>query len=54
METMPSRFIRDGARMEKLKSNVAVEVGIAGQINDTHAAATQLLQNAVMGKRLAG
>jgi hypothetical protein len=36
--------------MEKLKSNVAVEVGIAGQINDTHAAAANLVEDVVVAE----
>jgi len=50
VEAVTSRFIGDGARMEKLKSNVAVEVGIAGQINDTHAAAANFVEDVVVAE----
>jgi hypothetical protein len=50
VETMASGFISDGAGMEKLKSNVAVKVGIAGQINDTHAAAANFVEDVVVAE----
>ena len=48
MEAMANSFIGDGAGMEKLKSDVSIKVGIAGQINDTHPAAANLLKDTVV------
>jgi hypothetical protein len=48
VEAMANSFLGDGAGMEKLKSDVSIEVGIAGQINDTHPAAANLLKDTVV------
>lgn len=50
VETMARGIVGDGAGMKKFEGNVTIEMGITGQVNDTHAAAADFALDAVVAE----